>query len=201
MNLRIKDLIYRKNNFLTFEQCNYFISIFEKYNHLTFQEQSLKYIEGKKKDIKLDNFKVLNLNLQSDNQEISEALFKAWEYISIIIKEYIEFLKINVSTAIDDRWINTSDNIRILKYSTGHSIEDHLDMNTWNRASCTINLNENYTGGEFSFFSGKHIEVFKTGDVMIFPAEHIWVHGTKPVISGTRYAINCFLHHEGKHKQ
>jgi hypothetical protein len=28
---------------------------------------------------------------------------------------------------------------------------------------------------------------------MIFPAEPIWIHGTKPILSGTRYSINCFL--------
>jgi hypothetical protein len=200
MNLKIKELIYRKNSFLTQEQCNYFIYLFEKYSNLTYQEHSLKYIEGKKNTFELDNFKSLNLNLHSGNKEIQDALFKAWEYISLVVDEYIEHLKLNVSTAIDGAWINTSDNIRILKYSEGHSIKDHLDVDNWNRASCTINLNESYVGGEFSFFSGKHIETFKTGDAMIFPAEPIWVHGTKPVISGTRYAINCFLHHADKHK-
>lgn len=200
MNLKIKELIYRKNSFLTQEQCNYFIYLFEKYSNLTYQEQSLKYIEGKKNNFELDNFKALNITEFSHINEIKEALIKAWEYIGIVINEYIEHLKLNVSTAIDGAWINTSDNIRILKYSTGHSIKDHLDVNIWNRASCTINLNESYVGGEFSFFSGKHIETFKTGDAMIFPAEPIWIHGTKPVVSGTRYAINCFLHHADKHK-
>jgi predicted 2-oxoglutarate/Fe(II)-dependent dioxygenase YbiX len=68
-----------------------------------------------------------------------------------------------------------------------------LDVDPNIRASCTLNLNEEYEGGELIFFSGKHIETFKTGDAMIFPAEPIWIHGTKPVLSGTRYAINCFL--------
>jgi hypothetical protein len=84
-------------------------------------------------------------------------------------------------------------NIRILKYSAGEQIIDHVDVSPVNRASCTLNLNEEYTGGEFTFFSGKHIETFKTGDAMIFPAEPIWIHGTKPILSGTRYSINCFL--------
>ena len=200
MNLKIKELIYRKNGFLTPEQCNYFIYLFEKYSNITYEEKSLKYIEGQKKKFVLDNFKVLNLNLHSDNKEIQEALIKAWQYIGVVINEYTEHLKLNISTTIDADWINTSDNIRILKYSAGDSIKDHIDVNIWNRASCTINLNESYVGGEFSFFSGKHIETFKTGDVMIFPAEPIWIHGTKPVVSGTRYAINCFLHHKDKYK-
>jgi predicted 2-oxoglutarate/Fe(II)-dependent dioxygenase YbiX len=61
------------------------------------------------------------------------------------------------------------------------------------RASCTLNLNENYEGGDFRFFNGKLKEKFKTGDAMIFPAEPIWIHGTEPITKGARYSVNCFL--------
>lgn len=110
-----------------------------------------------------------------------------------MVLNYVNFLKIKISKAITDSWINTTSHIRILKYCKGEQILDHLDLGLLNRASCTLNLNEEYTGGEFSFFSGKNLKTFKTGDAMIFPAEPIWVHGTKPIQSGIRYAINCFL--------
>ena len=110
-----------------------------------------------------------------------------------MVLNYTNFLKIKISKAITDYWINSTANIRILKYSKGEQIIDHLDIDPHIRASCTLNLNEEYTGGEFIFFSNKHVETFKTGDAMIFPAEPIWVHGTKPIINGERYSINCFL--------
>ena len=89
--------------------------------------------------------------------------------------------------------INSSQNIRILKYKKDQFIKDHTDVNVNERASCTLNLNEDYEGGEFRFFNGQIKEIFKTGDSIIFPAEPIWIHGTEPITKGTRYSINCFL--------
>jgi predicted 2-oxoglutarate/Fe(II)-dependent dioxygenase YbiX len=84
--------------------------------------------------------------------------------------------------------------VRILKYDKGQFIKDHCDVNGSIRASCTLNLNEDYEGGEFRFFNGQIKHSFKTGDAMIFPAEPIWIHGTEPITKGARYSINCFLH-------
>ena len=193
MNLKITDLIYRQNRLVPEDKCKYFIDIFENNIHNTVKEQSVKQIEGKSLFRQEDNHKILNLSKNYENEEIKEAADLAAFYISLMVLNYINYLKINISKAITDYWINKTSNIRILKYSTGEQILDHLDVDPYNRASCTLNLNEEYTGGEFSFFSGKRLETFKTGDAMIFPAEQIWVHGTKPVLSGERYAINCFL--------
>lgn len=198
MNLKITDLIYRQNNFLNKNECDFFINLFEKYSYLSNQEKSLKYLENKEHLVEIDNFKCLNLNLHFTNEEIKNAAFKAWEYILKATQNYVNYLKLNISNAIDMRLINSTSNIRILKYSKGSLIKDHLDVDFNIRASCTINLNEQYLGGEFTFFSNKHVEILKTGDAMLFPAEHIWVHGTKPIIEGTRYAINCFLHNQVK---
>ena len=90
--------------------------------------------------------------------------------------------------------MSQSSNIRILKYKQGDYIKDHLDYDGTVRASCTLNLNEDYEGGEFRFFNGQVKRSFKTGDAMLFPAEPIWIHGTEPITKGIRYSINCFLH-------
>lgn len=193
MNLKIKDLIFKQNSLVPKDKCKYFINIFEKYISYSTPEQSFKYIEGQKHNMKKDNYKCLNLSHYYENKEIKEAADLASFYISFMVLNYINFLKINISNAITDTYICKTNNIRILKYNKGEQIIDHLDVDYFNRASCTLNLNEEYTGGEFTFFSGKYIETFKTGDAMIFPAELIWIHGTKPILSGTRYAINCFL--------
>ena len=99
----------------------------------------------------------------------------------------------NVCQKIIDIFEKYPDNIRILKYEKGQCIKDHTDVGHDTRGSCTLNLNENYEGGEFRFFDGQIKESFKTGDAMLFPAEPIWIHGTEPVTKGSRYSINCFL--------
>ena len=142
MNLKIKELIFRQNNLLPKDKCKYFIDIFEKYVAYTFEENSIKYIEGNSLFRKKDNYKVLNLSKNYENEEIKKAADLAVFYISIMVLNYTNFLKIKISKAITDYWINSTSNIRILKYSKGEQIIDHLDVDSNTRASCTLNLNE-----------------------------------------------------------
>ncbi len=106
-------------------------------------------------------------------------------------EQYIKSKKI--SPTFNKHFISYSANIRILKYEKGQLIKDHNDVSMLERASCTLNLNEDYEGGDFRFFDGQIKDSFKTGDAMIFPAEPIWNHGTEPITKGIRYSINCFL--------
>jgi len=192
-NHKISDLKYRINGLVPLNVCQKIIDIFEKYPELFSPEASYKY---KTKKHETDNFKCLNLSIiQNPNEDILYALNEARKYISIMIANYVLYIKSKkISPTFSDKLISSSSNIRILKYETGQCIEDHTDVDHHIRASCTLNLNEDYEGGEFRFFDGKIKEVFKTGDAMIFPAEPIWIHGTEPITKSTRYSINCFLH-------
>ena len=107
------------------------------------------------------------------------------------------FQKINFSKSLIPFFWSHTNNIRLLRYREGEEIKDHLDMNDQNRMSCSINLNDNYEGGAFSFFHGKHKINLKQGQGMVFPAETIWVHGVEKITKGTRYSINCFLQRQG----
>jgi|TARA_B110000211_G_scaffold221298_1_gene268778 hypothetical protein len=199
-NHKISDLKYRINGLVPKDVCKKIINIFEKYPELNGVEASYKY-QTKKHEI--DNFKCLNLSrIENPNEDILYALNEAKKYISIMIANYVLYIKSKkISPTFSDILINSSHNIRILKYKKGQSIKDHTDLNIKVnnidvnvKASCTLNLNEDYEGGEFRFFDGQIKEVFKTGDAMLFPAEPIWIHGTEPITKGTRYSINCFLH-------
>ena len=189
---KILDLKYRLNGLVPKDVCQKIIDIFEKYPELTLTEGSYKY---KTKKHETDNFKCLNLSIiQNPNEDILYALNEAKKYISIMIANYVLHIKSKkISATFNDKLINHSSNIRILKYDVGQCIKDHSDVGGTIRASCTLNLNEDYEGGEFRFFDGQIKEVFKIGDAMLFPAEPIWIHGTEPVTKGTRYSINCFL--------
>jgi len=194
MDVKVTDLIYRINSFMPKDKCDLLINLFEKNVEFWDQEQSLKYLEDREKHMHLDNFKCLNLHtFRNESKELEEGFQICSHYIQGMILNYISYLKIKFSKSLDSKWINTTDNIRILRYEVGNEIKDHLDMDLTIRGSCTINLNKEYEGGEFTFFSRKHEEILTTGDGIIFPAEHIWVHGTKPVTKGVRYSINCFL--------
>jgi|TARA_R100001460_G_scaffold16460_2_gene35948 hypothetical protein len=192
-NYKITDLKFRINKLIPQDKCKFLISIFEKYKNLSHSEESYKFKTNK---VEQDNFLCLNLSMiDNPNQDIKKALTIAKEYLTIMIFNYVNYIKVKkICPFFNDAYINSSSNIRILKYETGQSIADHSDVDYKTRASCTLNLNEDYEGGEFSFFNGQIKETFKTGDGMIFPAEPIWIHGTEPITKGTRYTINCFLH-------
>lgn len=189
---KISDLKYRINGLVPKSTCEKIIDIFEKYPEFHFDERSYKY---KTKTVEVDNFKCLNLSrIDNPNKDIQYALNEAKNYIYIMIINYVAHIKSKgISPAFNSKLINSSDNIRILKYKKGQCIKDHSDVDGSIRASCTLNLNEDYKGGEFRFFNGQIKDIYKTGDAMIFPAEPIWIHGTEPVTKGSRYSINCFL--------
>jgi len=192
--LDITQLIYRKEKLITKNQCAYFIDFFEKHIDKSTKEFSTKYILDKKIKEEEDNFLCLNLSKFCNEPGFKQVLDISLSLINIMVLNYTQFLKINITPVIESGYMEQTNNVRIMRYKEGQEIKDHLDIGTTNtRASCTINLNSNYEGGEFSFFSGKHLLNLKEGEGIIFPAEQIWIHGVRPVTKGTRYAINCFL--------
>ena len=190
-DVKISDLKFHINSLVPKDVCKYFINFYENNTNYVLPEESYKY---KTKKVEEDNFKCLNLSLHYlKDEKYKKPLELAKTYISIMITNYVLHIQKNICPTFDQRLISKSNNIRILKYEKGQSIKDHCDVGATIRASCTLNLNENYEGGEFRFFDGKIKHSFKTGDAMIFPAEPIWIHGTEPITKGTRYSINCFL--------
>ena len=188
MEKKIRDLKLRIDKLVPENVCKSFINLYEDNKELAGEERSYKY---QTKTIEMDNFGCLNLSKNSE--KFLQPLNVAKKYIGIMITNYVFYIQNTVCPTFDKNLIADSINIRILKYEEGQYIKDHADVTRNIRASCTLNLNEDYEGGEFRFFNGQIKESFKTGDAMLFPAEPIWIHGTEPITKGTRYCINCFL--------
>jgi predicted 2-oxoglutarate/Fe(II)-dependent dioxygenase YbiX len=55
--------------------------------------------------------------------------------------------------------------------------------------SCTINLNDDFEGGEFAFFDRELIFYPNKGSVLMFPSNFMYPHEVMPVKKGTRYSI------------
>ncbi len=54
------------------------------------------------------------------------------------------------------------------------------------------NLNEDYTGGELSFFDGEVEMPLRTGDICVFPSCFLYPHWVKEVTEGVRYSFACW---------
>ena len=191
-NHKITDLKFHIDKLVPKDVCKYFIDVYENNTKHSTTEFSYKFETKKFED---DNFTCINLTtLSLEDNNFIKPLELAKRYINIMITNYVMHIKNKMCHTFDATLICNSYNVRILKYEKGQCIKDHSDVGGSIRASCTLNLNEDYEGGEFRFFNGQIKHSFKTGDAMLFPAEPIWIHGTEPIKKGTRYAINCFLH-------
>tara|TARA_R110002020_G_scaffold453484_1_gene668371 strand:- start:519 stop:1130 length:612 start_codon:yes stop_codon:yes gene_type:complete len=190
------DLVYRLNGLVSKESCDYFISSFEHHIKLALPESSLKYGGEYHGKVVEDDFASLSLHNYLDNKEIKAVYDLACVYLETALLNYVSHLQRNVCSTILKSYYAYPTAVRILRYQKGNKILDHSDAPSEGEpvyASCTLNLNNDYVGGEFSFFNGKHLESFSTGDAMVFPASPMWIHGTQPIISGTRYCINAFI--------
>ena len=192
MKHKISDLKFTIKKLVPEDVCKYFIEFYEK--NVQHAETEMSYKHEKKLIIR-DNYHCINLTKHSEeNKYFLEPLNLAKTYIKLMVVNYTMYIQKKICPTYDMNVISDSYNVRILKYEKGQSIKDHTDVSGTIRASCTLNLNEDYEGGEFRFFNGQEKVSFKTGDGMIFPAEPIWIHGTEPITKGARYSINCFLH-------
>lgn len=87
----------------------------------------------------------------------------------------------------------------LLRYNENQFYVQHTDTgsdykNAPNRVvSCSIQLNDDYEGGEFAFFNREMLIRSKKGSIIMFPSNFMYPHEIMPVIKGTRYSIITWL--------
>ena len=181
-----KDLILTKKNILTADQCKLLINEFKERKENANKEECANAITGK---LTTSTFDVVSLIPNSETFKLIN------NKISNFTKDYINFLKEknSVSAYAVEGTFNFAHAFRLMCYKKGGWIHPHIDWTHGIHGSCTINLNEEYEGGDFYFFNGKHKVELKTGDGLIFPANPFWIHEVKEVTKHERYSVNCFI--------
>ena len=120
--------------------------------------------------------------------------------IESMINEYHDYLDTYNAFHVDRRLTLLHPHLyRLMKYEKGAWIHPHTDHDHGVYGSCTINLNDDYDGGMFSFWGGKYKVELERGDCMIWPADFLWVHEVEEITRGTRYSVNCFLRNKPQH--
>ena len=59
---------------------------------------------------------------------------------------------------------------------------------------CSFVLNDDFTGGEFSFFNQQVKYKIPKGGALLFPSTFLYPHAVLPVTEGTRYAVITWFH-------
>lgn len=185
MNTKLTDLIYHKKNFLSKDACDFLINTYENSS----EEKLLEHCPEAETNIDTwSSFKKINLIPET---EAFNLVHSANEQV---INEYHDYLDSFNAFHVEYRnALNYSHQYRLMKYDVGSKIHRHSDHDPFVYGSCTINLNNNYTGGDFCFFRGQHRVKLDVGDVLIFPADYFWVHEVEEIQSGCRYSVNSFL--------
>ena len=183
--INLIDLIYIERNLISSKDCD--IIIEENKNEVWNKENSLnidlKHTWSKPKFVSVNPYKESIKILNEKTHDIIKLYF-------LYLKEFKYFLPEPLISSF-----KYSHNYRFITYEESVNFHTHIDWNKDNSftGSCTINLSEDYQGGQLTFFNENYDVELKKGDVVIFPASAFFTHGVKPIKSGIRYCVNSFL--------
>jgi predicted 2-oxoglutarate/Fe(II)-dependent dioxygenase YbiX len=120
----------------------------------------------------------------SIRKKIDEQIFKSvGKACSVYFKKFKNFR------------ISKDSGYELLKYEKNGFFEEHVDSYSYahRTLSCSLILNNNFEGGEFSFFNEQIIYSLKKGSAIFFPSNFMYPHSILPVKNGIRYSIVTWL--------
>ena len=195
---KLTDFIVEYNNVLDKSLCKRIINSFEeddrKYQGITTGD--LMGIDGYAWKKSTD----LNISQLSEWGEIDHQLFHV---LSDHLKMYVDHLRDHgCDYGIMENAVDTG--YQIQRTNAGEYYKWHSDFGLASTAdphiikardfSYIFYLNEGFEGGGTQFFNDNgHIVTPKTGKLLIFPANTIWVHQGMEVTEGSKYIIAGWL--------
>jgi hypothetical protein len=84
---------------------------------------------------------------------------------------------------------------KLLRYGRNGFYEEHIDEagSTGRVLSCSILLNDDFTGGEMAWFRGSLVLKPARGTAILFPSGFLFPHAVLPVREGVRYSAVTWL--------
>jgi Rps23 Pro-64 3,4-dihydroxylase Tpa1-like proline 4-hydroxylase len=117
-------------------------------------------------------------------KKIDESIFDAVSKSKDLYAEEFSHLNIQVDTGFD-----------LLKYQEGDYYNQHIDdfIDRKRSIACSIQLNDNYDGGEFAFFDRKVVMKLPKASMIMFPSNFMYPHEILSVKKGIRYSVVTWL--------
>lgn len=138
-------------------------------------------------DPRLRNCDVFDISARKEQEPWTEintlifnALNTAWRSYYL---QHLDF-RINMDTGYE-----------LLRYKAGTRCQEHVDSYDQRprTVSCSISLNDDYSGGRFTFFGGQLRHRVPAGSALMFPSNFMYPHGVEEITQGTRYSIITWL--------
>ena len=186
MKKTLDEYIKVYNSAFTQFDCDFILSEYENSNEWN---SSLIYNETgnveNNENIRNCNFiTISDSNIIEKNLNVRKQIdLLIFERINTTIKYYIEEFPFCT--------VDKDSGYSLLQYKKGGFFKNHIDYieKDFREISCSIILNNDYEGGEFSFFDREVIIPASRGSVIIFPSNFMFPHEILPVTKGTRYSI------------
>lgn len=134
------------------------------------------------------------------------STFKQPEFINGIIQTIVS----NVIEVDNQCEVDYWEYPQLLKYVVGGHYGQHCDAETYNEEtqvwkrvtnrhlSLLLYLDAEYEGGELVFPKLNMVMTPKPGQIIVFPSNSNYVHGVRPLLSGTRHVLVCWLTVKGE---
>lgn len=180
-NTTLRNFIHVFEDILNPEVCN---QIIKEYKDSDCWMESLTASGKINKVRNCEEISISNVDIISQNtpkrQNIDNLIFQS------VCKVITEYTKIHPLFEIQ---IDTG--YHLLKYNKNQFYTQHTDSfkEQQRSLSCSIQLNDDYDGGEFAFFDREIIIKRKKGSAIVFPSNFMYPHEVMPVKKGTRYSI------------
>jgi predicted 2-oxoglutarate/Fe(II)-dependent dioxygenase YbiX len=183
---KLKDYILVLENIIPHDLCD---EILKEYSKTNEWENSLINEGVVNKKIRnclalpISSEEIINKN-KNIRKKIDNDIF---ECVSNSIKIYNKKFKY--------AYISKDSGYDLLKYSKGDFYIEHIDSYLENprTISCSLILNNDFKGGEFSFFNNGITYSLKKGSAILFPSNFMFPHSVLPVTQGVRYSIVTWL--------
>jgi len=183
---KLEDFVQVFDNMLSEEDCNLILNEYQdssEWNHTQLGTG----------DIDKNRRNCMEISISQDY--IMEKNFDVRKNIDNVIFEAVKNVITNYNNLVPTFRIDIDTGYQILRYKEGEFYTQHTDSfkQQQRSLSCSIQLNENYDGGEFALFDREMMIRTKPGSVIVFPSNFMYPHEIMPVIKGTRYSIITWL--------
>jgi predicted 2-oxoglutarate/Fe(II)-dependent dioxygenase YbiX len=183
---KLEDFVQVFDNVLSPENCNL---ILDEYKNTSEWDDTRTGDGQVSKNIR--NCMEIGLSLN----QVLEQNFDVRKNLDNIVFESVRKVIENYNALVPTFRVDIDTGYQLLRYKEGEFYIQHTDSfkEQQRSLSCSIQLNEDYEGGEFAFFDREMMIRTKPGSAIVFPSNFMYPHEIMPVIKGTRYSIITWL--------
>ena len=129
--------------------------------------------------------------VQISDPQVIDKNFEIRKFIDVGLHQQLLGVVNKYSKEFPDFCPSIDTGYDLLRYEPGQFYTRHTDsfLQQQRSISCSLCVNDDYSGGEFAFFDREIMIRASKGSVIVFPSNFMYPHEIMPVTEGTRYSV------------